>query len=345
MSEEAASKLYEIIAKIIHATKQDFYGVANMAMLEAYWNIGKVIVKDEQNKTKKDQSEKLILPRLSNRLADNFGKSFDVNSLKYMRLFYLNFPKKEQLHRELTWTHYRLLIGVEKEDARNFYLKEAVKSEWNAEALRRQINSMYYERILLSTDKKAMQDLASKENKNLKPQHLIKDPYLLEFLNIQRQQTISEKELEDALIDKLQEFLLELGRGFSFVSRQQRISTETGKHFSIDLVFYNFLLKCFVLIDLKIGELTHRDIGQMDMYVRLYEDKVKTSTDNPTIGLILCSKKDETVVKYSMLNDSEQVFASRYQLYLPSEKELAQELQREIEQIELEKYLRGEEEE
>lgn len=345
MSEEAIHKLYQTISKIIHTAREDLYGSANVAMLLSYWHIGKAIVEDEQAGKKRAAYGTYLIPKLSNRLSKDYGTGFNESSLRYMRLFYIYFPDKKKLRYELTWTHYRLLVGLEKEEARHFYLEQSIKSLWTAQQLRRQMNAMYYERMLLSTDKKAMQALLAEETEFLKPQHFIKDPYILEFLNIQRQQTISEKELEDALIDKLQDFLLELGKGFSFVSRQQRISTETGKHYYIDLVFYNYLLKCFVLIDLKMGELSHRDIGQMDMYVRLYEDKMKNNNDNPTIGLILCTKKDETIVKYSMLNDSKQIFASRYQLYLPSEKELAYQLQQELQQLEMEKYLRGEEEE
>ena len=340
MSKKTIKELYLASAEIIETARGNLYGAANMAMLQAYWLIGKTIVEDEQGGQQRATYGKQTISKLSNLLGTDFGTGFDENNLRYMRAFYLNFPDTKQLHTELTWSHYRLLLGVEKKEARHFYLNEAIRSFWNTAQLRRQINSMYYERLLLSTEKKAMRQLAKEENQSLNPQHFIKDSYVLEFLEIQRSSTLSEKDLETALIDKLQDFLLELGRGFSFVSRQQRISTATGKHYSIDLVFYNYLLKCFVLIDLKIGELTHRDIGQMDMYVRMYEDKMKTEGDNPTIGLILCNKKDETVVKYSMLSESQQIFASKYQLYLPTEKELAQELQREVEAIELEQYLK-----
>jgi predicted nuclease of restriction endonuclease-like (RecB) superfamily len=228
----------------------------------------------------------------------------------------------------LSWTHYRSLIRVENPKARQFYLEEAIANGWGTRALDRQINSLYYERLLSSNDRKAVVNEMQEKTTDIQAEDVLKDPYILEFLQLKENRKYLESELEEALIDKLQEFLLELGKGFAFVARQKRISTET-KHFRIDLVFYNYLLKCFVLIDLKVEELTHEDIGQMDMYVRLYEDKYKAPDDNPTIGLILCTYKDHTVAKYSVLNENKQLFASRYKLYLPSEEELRQELERE----------------
>lgn len=230
---------------------------------------------------------------------------------------------------ELSWSHYKLLIRVNNKAAREYYGRESVQQRWSVRALDRQINSFYYERILASRNKGPVRKETKKHARELsvKPEDLIKDPSVLEFLNMNPDLTYLEKEIEQGLIDKLQQFLLELGNGFSFVSRQHRISTET-KEFYIDLVFYNYLLKCFVLIDVKSGELTHQDIGQMDMYVRIFEDKVKPQGDNPTIGIILCSKKDSTVVKYSVLNKSKRLFASKYMLYLPTEEELMAEIDR-----------------
>ncbi len=221
-------------------------------------------------------------------------------------------------------------MRLENPKARLYYMNEAAKQNWNVRALERQINSFYYERVLASSSAEKIVDEAKQKTKQLKmrPEEFIKDPYVLEFLDLNPDWSYLEKEIEQALIDKLQQFLLELGKGFSFVARRQRISTETS-HFYIDLVFYNFILKCFVLIDLKAGKLTHQDVGQMDMYVRMYEDRVKAEDDNPTIGIILCAEKDETIVRYSVLKENRNLFASRYKLYLPTEQELINELERE----------------
>jgi len=255
-----------------------------------------------------------------------------------MKNFYLIFPNVNALRAELTWTHYRLLLKVEKEKARNFYLNEAVDSNWSTRQLERQINSFYYERLLSSKDKNPVLEEAEQNTLPAKPEDLIKDPYVLEFLNLKENRYLLEKDLETELLGKVQEFLLELGKGFSFVARQYRISVDSD-HFYIDLVFYNYILKCFLLIDLKIGKLTHKDIGQMDFYVRYAEDNIKVEGDNPTIGLILCTEKNETIVKYSVLNENKQMFASRYKLYLPTEEELAREIRHEIELIRAEKSL------
>ena len=218
-------------------------------------------------------------------------------------------------------------------------MNEAIECQWSTRQLNRQINSFYYERLLASQNKAKVIDEAEEKSKLLEPEYFIKDPFILEFLGLKDNDALLEKDFETAILDNLQSFLLELGKGFSFVGRQKRISSATGKHYYIDLVFYNFKLKCFVLIDLKMRELTHEDIGKMDMYVRYYEDQMKEKGDNPTLGIILCSEKDQTIVKYSILEESKQIFASKYKLYLPTEEELANELQREIEQIRLLKKL------
>ena len=253
-----------------------------------------------------------------------------------MKQFYVAFKNLHALRGELSWTHYRLLLKVEREEIRQFYLNECIQSNWSTRQLERQINSFYYERLLVSKNRKPVKREADMRAKELSvsPEEQIKDPYVLEFLGLKEIPSLKESQLEQALIDQLQKFLLELGRGFSFVSRQQRISTET-QHFFIDLVFYNYLLKCFVLIDLKTGKLMHQDIGQMDMYVRLFEDKMKGKDDNPTIGIILCAEKDETIVKYSVLKENKKLFASKYKLYLPSEKELKDEIEREKQMLKL----------
>ncbi|TAK40822.1 MAG: DUF1016 domain-containing protein [Saprospiraceae bacterium] len=330
--------LYQRIRQLLLDARQKTYAAVNFAMVESYWQIGRMIVEKEQAGDDKAEYGAAVLRELSKRLSSEFGDGFGLTNLKYMRLFYKSFPIGHALRDQLTWTHYRLLTRVEKESARNFYLEEAIACQWSTRELERQINTFYYERLLASQDKKGMLLDQQAQSQQVKPKDLIKDPYVLEFLGLQQQPRLSEKKLEQALIDKLQAFLLELGKGFAFLARQKRITTDT-KHFYIDLVFYNVLLKCYVLIDLKIGELTHGDIGQMDMYVRYYEDRMRIADDNPTIGIILCSEKDDAIVKYSVLEDNRQLFASKYMLYLPTVEELAEELRREVAQLRMEATL------
>lgn len=336
------NKLYNSISRIIEEARSTAYRAANFAMVQAYWNIGRMIVEEEQKGKERADYGEYLLENLSVRLKKEYGKGFDESNLRNIRKFYVVFPKRDALRHELSWTHYRLLMRVEKENAREFYMKEAIAGNWNTRQLERQINTLYYERLLMSKDKRGMMLDTDKEKESIHPEHIIKDPYMLEFLNLEENIKIHETELEQALIDKLQHFLLELGKGFAFVGRQYRISADT-RHFYIDLVFYNYILKCFLLIDLKTEELTHQDIGQMDFYVRYFEDKVKVEGDNPTIGLILCTEKNKTIVKYSLLSESKQIFASKYKLYLPSEKELKREIEREREIIETERQLRQKE--
>ena len=260
-----------------------------------------------------------------------------------MHLFYQAFPKCDALRHELSWTHYRLLTRLEDAAARQWYMREAAEQNWSTRALERQMGTLFYERLLLSQDKAAVaaearQKLAALEQS---PRAFVRDPMMLEFLGLPNTGRLLEATLETALMDKLQQFLMELGKGFAFVARQQRISTET-QDFYIDLVFYNYLIKCFVLIDLKTGPLTHQDVGQMDMYVRMYDDLRRGEGDNPTVGILLCGSKDKSVVRYSVLNGSEQLFASKYRLVLPSEEELRRELQRDREALEIQESLRDE---
>ena len=311
---------------IVEARKQAYRSL-NFIMVEAYWNIGKMIVEEEQSGSLRAEYGKELIPKLAQRLTGEFGKGFSAQSLWNYRQFYQTFPILSTLWRELSWSHYKLLMRVEDEPARLYYMNEAKDQNWSVRVLGRQINSFHYDRLIASNKP----ELVSKEAKekadsgNIRPEHLLKDPYILEFTGLSHDSTWLEKDLEQGLIDKLQEFLLELGKGFSFVGRQYKMSTET-KHFYIDLVFYNYLLKCFVLIDLKTGELTHQDIGQMDMYVRMFEDRMKPEGDNPTIGIILCSDKDETIVRYSVLEENKQLFASKYKLYIPTEEEFKEEI-------------------
>jgi predicted nuclease of restriction endonuclease-like (RecB) superfamily len=327
-------EFYKSIANILHSARSNAYRAVNFVMVEAYWNIGQMIVEEEQKGKERAGYGTYLLRNLALLLSAEFGKGFDERELRKMRQFYASFPIRDALRPELSWTHYRMLIRVEKETARNYYLTESADQNWSTRTLERQINSLYYERLLMSRDKQPLIDEMQEKTASLAStaQDFIKDPYVLEFLSLQDKSGFREAELETAIIGKLQEFMLELGKGFAFVARQQRISTET-KDFFVDLVFYNYLLKCFVLIDLKTGELTHQDIGQMDMYVRLYEDTIKGADDNPTVGIILCTEKDQTVVKYSVLKESNQLFASKYRLYLPSEEELQAEIERERESV------------
>jgi predicted nuclease of restriction endonuclease-like (RecB) superfamily len=268
-----------------------------------------------------------LLVALGESLTRDFGRGFDATNLRHMRDFYRSFPICDALRRELSWTHYRLLLRVDGTPARNWYMAEAAEQNWSTRVLERQIASLAYERLL--SNQSAPPALPAVPT----ARDFIRDPVMLEFLGLPETGKLLESDLENALMDKLQQFLLELGKGFAFVARQQRISTET-QDFYLDLVFYNYLLKCFVLIDLKTGHLTHQDIGQMDMYVRLYDDLRRGENDNPTVGILLCGSKDRSVVRYSVLKDSEQLFASKYRLVLPTEEELRLELERDREEIE-----------
>lgn len=301
-------------------------------MIEAYWNIGKKIIEKQGGKDKAEYGLGLI-KELSTQMTKDVGKGFTVTNLKYMRQFYLTFPNGHALRGELSWTHYRSLMRVENEKARNFYLEEAIKSAWSTRQLDRQINSFFYERLLSSKNKEEVSQTIINLEKGATPGDIIRDPYVLEFLGLVPNTDFYESDLEQALITHLQKFILELGRGFSFVARQQRFSFD-GRHFRIDLVFYNYILKCFVLIDLKIGDLTHQDLGQMQMYVHYYEREMMNEGDNPPIGIILCADKSDSVVKYTLPQDEKQIFASKYKLYLPSEEELLNELNKEYLSIE-----------
>ncbi|MFR3389845.1 MAG: PDDEXK nuclease domain-containing protein [[Clostridium] scindens] len=328
-------QFYDQIKRILSEARNKVYQTANFAMVEAYWNIGKNIVEQQGGEEKAEYGVRLIA-ELSKQMTTDFGKGFTVANLKNMRQFYLTFPKSYALRSELSWTHYRLLMRVENENAREFYTEEAIKSNWSTRQLERQINSFFYERLLSSQNKEKVSEEIQKLESAKVPEDIIRDPYVLEFLGLSPNDDFYESDLEEALITHLQKFLLELGRGFSFVARQKRITFD-GRHFRIDLVFYNYILKCFVLIDLKIGDLTHQDLGQMQMYVHYYERELMNEGDNPPIGIVLCADKSESVVKYTLPENETQIFASKYKLYLPSEEELSQELQREYRALEFDK--------
>ena len=250
-----------------------------------------------------------------------------------MRNFYIKFQKRNALRSELSWTHYRLLIKIKDDKARNWYMEESIRSAWSSRQLERQISTLYYERLLASKEKAPVISEAKELTKQIKSENFIKDPYVLEFLDLKNYPALRESDLEKALINKLQDFLLELGRGFCFVARQKLMRFE-DEDFYIDLVFYHSILKCYVLIDLKIGKLAHNDIGQMDSYIRMFDDLYKNNDDNPTIGIILCSQKNEAIVKYSVLNEAKNIFASKYQLTLPTPEELQREIEEERKKIE-----------
>lgn len=331
----AITTLYDDIRAIIINTRNTLYKAVNTGILEANWKIGRRIVEEEQAGASRAEYGQRIINDLAEKLSIEFGRGFDARELRRYRQFYLLFPKWDALRPELTWTHYRTLIRVENERARLYYMNEAALQNWSTRALDSQIERLTYERILSSQNQlivKEAEDAASRQAQ-LTPADIIKDPYVLDFLGLPSGVNFYEKDLEKALIDNLQQFLLELGRGFSFVSRQYRFKTDNENYY-VDLVFYNFILKCFVLIDLKVGKLTYQDIGQMDFYTRYFEENIRTETDNPTIGIVLCTERDNTIVKYSVMNDSNQLFASKYKLYLPTEEELINELETSRKQIE-----------
>ena len=325
--------LYQAIAEVIAQARQQVRQAVNQHMVQAYWHIGRLIVEQEQQGQQRAEYGKQQLKQLSERLQAEFGKGFDVGNLRNMRQFYLTFPKHYTLRSVLSWSHYRTLMRIENPAARQWYADEAADENWSVRALERQIGTLYYERLLASQDKSTVEQEAQEKTEPLQddPKHYLRDPYILDFLNLP-DKTWQESDLEQGIISNLQQFLLELGKGFAFVERQQRIRTDDGDYF-IDLVFYNFHLKCFLLIDLKMHKLTHQDVGQMDMYVRMYEEHKRRPDDNPTIGLILCSERNNTVAKYSVLSESKQLFASKYLTALPTEEELARELERERERV------------
>ena len=323
------TKIIEDIRNLLISSRQNLAQTVNSTMVKTYWNIGRIIVEDEQAGNKRAQYGKKQLEFISNKLTTEFGKGFDTTNLRKMRQFYLLFPNQDSVSLKLSWTHYRTLFRIEKDEVRQWYMQESIANNWSARALDRQISSLYYERLISSKEKTPVENEAKENTKELQvtAKDVLRDPYIFDFLNLPNQ-SLLESDIEQALIDNLQKFLLELGRGFAFVSRQKRLSVE-DQDFYIDLVFYNFKLKCFLLIDLKLGKLTHQDVGQMDTYVRIYDKFEKSEDDNPTIGLILCSEKSQAVAKYSVLSDSKQLFSSKYLPYLPSEEELKQELLRE----------------
>ena len=316
--------------ELIRQARRKVLRAVDTIQVQTCWQIGRHIVEFEQEGARRAGYGKQLLSTLATALTVEFGKGFDASNLRYMRLFYQAFPIRDALRHELSWTHYRRLLRVDNASARLWYMNESASQNWSSRALERQINTLYYERLLASRDRCAVKQEAAVNIQQMKgsPRDFIRDPVVAEFLGLPHAGRLQESEIEQALIEQLQGFLLERGKGFAFIARQQRISTDS-KDFYIDLVFYNYLLKCFVIFDIKRGELTHQDVDQMDMYVRMYDDLKRGVEDGPTVGIILCAQKDESVVRYSVLEGNEQLFASKYQLVLPSEEELRAELDRE----------------
>jgi predicted nuclease of restriction endonuclease-like (RecB) superfamily len=317
------NRFFAEISDLLQKARNTAYQAVNTVMVKTYWNIGKCIVEQEQHGQNRANYGDSLITNLSRYLSDTFGKGFSEANLKNIRQFYLVFPKFDQFATHcvanLSWTNIRLIMRLDNQREREYYIKESASQNWSSRLLERNIKTGYYRRLLSTQKQEILPAIAEKYN----PADFIKDPYVTEFLNVPEDLKGKESLLETALINNLQKFLLELGKGFSFVDRQMRISTETS-HFYVDLVFYNYLLKCFVIIDLKTSKLTHADIGQMDMYVRMFDALKRGEDDNPTIGIILCAEKDETIVKYSVLAETNQIFASKYKTVLPTEEELAE---------------------
>ena len=314
--------LIDTIASIIEQARHHVRQSVNSAMVQSYWEIGRLIVEHEQQGEKRAAYGKAQLQHISTQLSARLGRGFDVTNLRNMRSFYLAFPIRETVSLELSWSHYNRLSRITNPEARQWYVQETLIQNWSVRALDRQISKLYYERLLASQNKAVVIEEAAEQTGLLADNihYYLRDPYILDFLNLQ-DKTYQESDLEQAIIDNLQAFLLEMGKGFAFIERQQRIRF-ADEDFYIDLVFYHYKLKCFVLVDLKLGKLKHQDVGQMDTYVRLYNEKHKAADDNPTIGLVLCSEKSDAVARYSVLSDQKQLFALKYLPYLPSESEL-----------------------
>ena len=321
MFELMSIEFYDNIKELIKESRKHILTYVNATMLITYWNIGKMIVEEQGGSSKAKYGNKLI-SELSKQMTFDFGKGFDERNLRKIRQFYLMYPIWDSVRPELTWTHYRTLMRVEEEHIRKFYMEEAIKGNWSVRQLERQISTCFYSRLIANKSKLELIDInESKVLDNYSPNMVIKDPYMLEFLGLENKTNYMEKELEDALINHLQKFLLELGRGFCFVARQKRITFD-NEHYFIDLVFYNAILKCYVLIDLKTDKLSHEALGQIDLYRNYYDLEVKSFDDNPTIGLLLVTEQDTLVAKYSSIYKDNNIFVSKYMTYMPTEEEL-----------------------
>ncbi|TKB99143.1 PDDEXK nuclease domain-containing protein [Pedobacter cryophilus] len=327
MKELKTDKLFNAVKNLIEESRRSIARQVNTAMVFTYYHIGKMIVEDEQGGEERATYAKQTLKLLSSSLTNEFGRGFSVDNLESMRLFYIEYGNSETVSRisefpfSLSWSHYVQLLKIKDKQERNFYETESFQNNWSVRELKRQYDSSLFERLALSKDHNEIIANSQKGRILENPIDTLKSPFVLEFLSLKEDHHYSESDLERAIIDKLEQFMLELGKGFLFESRQKRITLD-GDHFYIDLSFYNRLLKCFVLIDLKIGKLTHQDIGQMQMYVNYHDRKIKSSDENPTIGIILCKQESKTVVEFTLPESNEQIFAREYKLYLPSKEEL-----------------------
>ena len=321
------------IKGLIINSRNNVYTAVNTEMLNLYWNIGKIIMEIQQGDERASYGE-AVLEKLSLKLTEEFGKGFSARNLRTMRRFYLTYPIWKTVSSKLSWSHYLELLKIEEESKRNFYLNETINSRWSVRELQRQKDSLLYERLAISADKNKLLELSEKGQIINESKDLIKDPFVLEFLDIKENTNYLESDLEKNILEHLKEFLLELGRGFSFVGNQVRLTLEED-HFYPDLVFYNRLLKCFVIIDLKIGKVTHQDIGQMQMYVNYYDREIKTADENKTVGILLSTNKNETAVKYTLPEDNKTIFASEYKLHMPTEQELITAIEEEKKNLKL----------
>jgi predicted nuclease of restriction endonuclease-like (RecB) superfamily len=325
--------MFDNIKELIINSRNRVYQTVNTEMLGLYWNIGKAIMEIQEGDERASYGE-TVLKKLSQKLTNEFGKGFSKRNLERMRKFYIYFPIATTVSSQLSWSHYLELLKVDEEAKRNFYIKETINSRWSVRELQRQIGSLLYERLVLSSDKEKILELAEKGLELKECKDLVKDPFVLEFLDIKENTDYLESDLEKNILEHLKEFLLELGKGFMFVGSQVRLTLEED-HFYPDLVFYNRLLKCFVIIDLKIGKVTHQDIGQMQMYVNYYDREIKSDDENPTVGILLSTLKNKTVVKYTLPEDNKNIFSSSYKLHLPTEQELIDAVEEEKKNLEL----------
>lgn len=325
--------IFNDIKNLVISSRSKVYSAVNTEMLSLYWNIGKAIMEIQQGDERANYGD-AVLEKLSEKLTNEFGKGFSIINLRRMRKFYCLFPIRSTVLNELSWSHYLELIKIEEENKRNFYIKEAINSKWSVRELQRQIGSLLYERLAISADKEKVRTLAEKGHELKTSKDLVKDPFVLEFLDIKENTDYLESDLEKNILEHLKEFLLELGKGFMFVGSQVRLTLEED-HFYPDLIFYNRLLKCFVIIDLKIGKVTHGDIGQMQMYVNYYDREIKNVDENPTVGILLSTLKNKTVVKYTLPEDNKNIFSASYKLHLPTEEELISAVEEEKKNFEL----------
>lgn len=315
------------IRSIIENSRSNAVRSVDFCRVQMYWQIGRRIVEEEQGGQARAEYGKSLIKNLAKELEPEFGSGFGKRQLDYSKKFYLEFPIVHTLSAQLNWSQYKWLLDISDKDKREYYILETINNCWTARQMKRQINSMLYERLLLSNDKESVLAMARKEKKPEKPQEIVKDPMVLEFLGLEKKAHYYESDLETELINHLQEFILELGNGFTFVARQKRIILEDDEFF-IDLVFYNRLARRFVIFELKTGEVTHQDLGQLQMYVNFYDRTEKLPEENPTIGILLCTAKNDTLVKMTLPSDNNTIVASKYQLYLPTEQQLIAEVER-----------------